>query len=92
VSAGPTRGQRASPDSDAWSPDEEATCWREATRLRREHPKWVVIWLASAREFRAYRRMPGARRDTVLTASTPDDLSAQIAEAERVSTSGPSDA
>lgn len=92
MSPGPGRGKPASLGSDAWSPDEEASCWRQATRLRHEHPQWVIIWLASAREFRAYRRMPAARRDTVLTASTPGDLSAQIAGAERASTSGPPDA
>jgi hypothetical protein len=43
----------------------------------------VVIWLASERQFRAYRRMPGARRDTTLAAPTPDDLAALIADAER---------
>jgi hypothetical protein len=29
-------------------------------RLRREHPKWIVIWLAPAREFRAYDAPRGA--------------------------------
>ena len=92
MSAGPDKGKPPSPGSEAWSPDEEATCWREVARLRREHPQWVIIWLASAREFRAYRRMPGARRDTVLAALTPGDLSAQIAGAEDPSTSGPPNA
>jgi hypothetical protein len=70
------------PGGPAWSEDDGA-CWREAARLRREHAKWIVIWLASAKQFRAYRRMPGARRDTTLSASTPEDLAAQMSEAER---------
>ena len=73
---------RGGPSASGWSADDDA-CWQEAARLRREHPPWVVIWLASARQFRAYRRMPGARRDTALAAPTPDDLAALIADAER---------
>jgi hypothetical protein len=62
---------------------DDAGCWREAARLRREHPGWVVIWLARTGCYRAYRRLPGARRDTALTASTPADLAAQITRAEQ---------
>jgi hypothetical protein len=58
-------------------------CWREAARLRREHRAWLVIWLAPAREYRAYRRTSNARRETVLCADTPDALVAQIVQAER---------
>jgi hypothetical protein len=71
-----------SPGGPAWSDDDDAR-WREAARLRREHPKWIVIWLASAKQFRAYRRLPGARRDTTLSADKPEDLAAQITEAEQ---------
>lgn len=70
------------PGASAWSAKDDA-CWREAARLRREHAKWIVIWLASAKQYRAYRRLPGARRDTTLSASTPEDLAAQMTEAER---------
>ena len=62
---------------------DDADCWREAARLRREYRGWVIIWLAPAREYRAYRRLPGARRDTALAASTPGDLAALISQAER---------
>ena len=41
--------------------DDDAHCWREAARLRREHAGWVIIWLAPAGEYRAYRRLPGTR-------------------------------
>jgi hypothetical protein len=74
---------RARPDGDGASDQgEDARRWREAARLRREHPGWVVLWLDRTREFRAYR-LRRARHDRVLTAGTPADLVAQIGEAER---------
>jgi hypothetical protein len=57
--------------------------WREAAQLRHDHVGWAVIWLAEAGEFRAYRRLPGARRDTALSAKTASDLAAQIEQAEQ---------
>jgi hypothetical protein len=57
---------------------DDAERWREAARLRREHAGWTIVWLASAAEFHAYRRLPGTRRDTALAAATADDLAAQI--------------
>jgi hypothetical protein len=63
--------------------DDDADHWREAARLRRDHPPWVIIWLAPIRRFRAYARMPGTRRDTALTAVTSADLAAQIEKAEQ---------
>jgi hypothetical protein len=60
---------------------EDVRCWQEAARLRHEHPGWVVLWLARIRQYRAYRLR--GRRDTVLTASTPADLTAQINRSER---------
>lgn len=50
----------------------DADQWREAARLRGKFRGWIVIWLASEGEFRAYRRMPGGRRDTALAAATAD--------------------
>jgi hypothetical protein len=61
----------------------DAGRWREAARLRREFHGWVIIWLAPAGEYRAYRRLPGARRDTALSAATPAELAAHIAQAEQ---------
>ncbi len=63
--------------------EDDAHPWREAARLRREHPRWVVIWLAPIQRFRAYARLPGARRDTALTAPTPAGLAGQISHAEQ---------
>jgi len=57
--------------------------WREAAQLRHDHAGWAVIWLAPAGEFRAYRRLPGERRDTALAAATAGDLAAQIGQAEQ---------
>ena len=61
----------------------DEACWREAARLRREHRGWIVIWLARDGCYRAYRRMPGARRDTALSAVTADDMAEQIRRAEQ---------
>jgi len=65
--------------------DDDAGQWREPARLRRDHPRWIVIWLAPIRQFRGYARLPGARRDTALTASTPDGLASLIGQAEQAS-------
>jgi hypothetical protein len=63
--------------------DDDAGRWREAAQLRREHSRWIVIWLAPIRRLRAYARLPGTRRDTALTAATPGELAAQITQAEQ---------
>jgi len=57
--------------------------WREAAQLRHDHAGWAVIWLAAEGEFRAYKRLPGARRDTALSAATASGLAVQIDQAER---------
>lgn len=62
---------------------DDADRWREAARLRREHPGWIVVRLSRDRRFTAYRRLPGARRDTALTDSTAIGLSSQITSAEQ---------
>jgi hypothetical protein len=61
--------------------------WREAWRIRRAHPKWAVLWVAPADEYRAHR-LSRTRRDTILTATTPEDLTAQIEQAEQVTPGG----
>jgi predicted ATPase len=61
----------------------DAGCWREAARLRREHRAWVVIWLARENCYKAYKRMPGARRDTALSGASAQDMAAQIRRAEQ---------
>jgi hypothetical protein len=41
------------------------------------------MWLARDRQYKAYRRIPGARRDTALAAAMPEALAAQITQAEQ---------
>jgi hypothetical protein len=65
------------------APDDDAACWKEAARLRAEHRGWVVIWLSRDARFRAYRRLPGARHDTALSAVTASDMAAYIRQAEQ---------
>ena len=60
----------------------EAERWREVERLRNEHPNWVIIWLAAAGQFRAYR-LSEARRADGLTAATAAGLAEQIRRAPR---------
>jgi hypothetical protein len=61
----------------------------EAARLRREHPGWIVVWLAPGHQFRAYRRLPGSRRDTALNAAAADDLTALITQADKAARPSP---
>ena len=68
---------------------DDAACWRHAGRLRSDHPGWVIIWLAPAREYRAYR-LPGPRRDATLAARTLDGLAAAITTAEQATLRVPS--
>ena len=71
------------PDATAGqSPDDDAACRREALRLRSDHPGWVIMWLVPARQYRAYRRLPGNRRDATLSAATPQALASAIIQAE----------
>jgi hypothetical protein len=63
-------------------PDNEQG-WREATRLRAAHRAWIVIWLAPEQCFRAYARMPGAKRDTALSATTSAEMFSLIGQAEQ---------
>ena len=58
-------------------------CWREAARLRRENRGWIIVWLAPENCYRAYRRLPGARRDTALSAATPAEMDALISQVEQ---------
>jgi len=62
--------------------DSDAERWREAARLRNEHPDYVIIWLARTRQFRAYP-LRQARRAEALTAATAADLADQIRRAHQ---------
>jgi hypothetical protein len=56
--------------------------WREAWRLRRQNPRWVVFWDADIGQYGAYP-LSRARRSTILTAATPGDLASEIGHAEQ---------
>jgi hypothetical protein len=71
------------------SADSDAQRWWEAAQLRAERRGWIVIWLASERCFKAYRRLPGARRDTALSAATSAEMAALITQAEQPTTARP---
>jgi hypothetical protein len=62
---------------------DEGACWRESARLRSQFRGWVVIWLASENCYRAYRRLPGARRDTAISAATSAQMADLIGQAEQ---------
>jgi hypothetical protein len=65
------------------STDSDAQRWREAAQLRAERKGWIIIWLAPEGCFKAYRRLPGARRDTALSAATSAEMDALIGRAEQ---------
>jgi hypothetical protein len=72
------------------STDRDAQRWQQAAQLRAEHKGWIVVWLASENCFRAYRRMPGARRDTALSAATSAEMAGLIGQAEQAARTPPS--
>jgi hypothetical protein len=72
----PTGGARVAPATNDQA-------WQEAAQLRAEHRRWIVIWLAPQSCFRAYARMPGAKRDTALSAATSAEMASLITQAER---------
>ena len=73
----------------AGSPAQDDVSWREAARPRREHRGWLIIWLGAEQCFRAYRRLPGARRDTALSAATAGEMADLIGQAEQATTAHP---
>jgi hypothetical protein len=71
--------------------DKDESQWQEAARLRQEHPAWLVIWLASAGQYRAYSRVNQGRHEKTLCADTPDDLATLIRQAEQATPTRRSD-
>jgi hypothetical protein len=68
----------ASPAAEA---DDNADHRQAAMQLRRQHPRWVVIW-APAGHFCA-RPLFRAPRGTCLTAQTPEEMTAQMDQVEQ---------
>ena len=85
----PGHDHAAQAPARAARPDDADRC-DQAARLRREFRGWIVIWLARDRQYKAYRRMPGPRRDTALAAAMPEALAAQITQAEQAAPRPPS--
>jgi len=86
-----TPAARPAPGSPAPSrTDRDAQRWQQAAQLRAEHKRWIIVWLAPENCFRAYRRMPGARRDTALSAATCAEMADLIAQAEQPTRTPPS--
>jgi hypothetical protein len=56
---------------------DDADHWQTVARIRGERSGWVVIWMASAGCYRAYPLFRAPRR-TVVTAATPDELTARM--------------
>lgn len=85
-----TRARRPAPGGmTPGGTDGDAQRWQQAARLRAEHRGWIVIWLASGNCFRAYRRLPGARRDTALSAATRAEMADLIGQAEQAAAARP---
>jgi hypothetical protein len=61
-------------------PGDDEVRWEEVARLRNEHPDWVIIWLAAAGQFRAYR-LSEARRADGLIATTAAGLAERMSRA-----------
>ena len=78
-----TAPHRPAPGGSNGGRGDDASRWREAAQLRRNHRGWTVIWLAAAGEFHAYKRLPGKRHDTLVIAATASELSAQIDQTEQ---------
>lgn len=68
------------------SRDDDADRWRAARQLRRERPRWVVVWVAQMACYRAYPLFR-ARRGLIVTAATTDEAATQMDEIERAACS-----
>jgi hypothetical protein len=66
--------------------DDDESQRRAAAEMRRQHPGFVVIWVASLGRFRAWPLIR-APRGTVLTAQAPGELTIQMERLEQVARS-----
>ena len=72
----------ASPETTADDDDDDAVRLQAAARLRRQHTRWVVIWVADKEHYGAWPLFR-APRGTALTAETPEQMEAQINQVEQ---------
>lgn len=56
--------------------DKDAACKRTAAQLRRDHPRWVVIWAARKGDYQARPLFRATPR--MIAAATPGELVAQM--------------
>jgi hypothetical protein len=68
--------------------DDDADRWREAIRLRKEHPGWIVLWLDRLQQYRAYPLVQNRHRK-IMTAPDPADLATLIQQADLASARKP---
>ena len=61
--------------------DQEAVRRQALSELRRQHPRWVLQWLASTRLYHGYPLY--TQRPLSLSAEQPADLSALMDQAEQ---------
>jgi hypothetical protein len=62
----------------------DADRWREAARVRAGHPGWIVLWLGSLGQYRAYPLVL-ERHWPIVTAPAADELAALMGQAEQAS-------
>jgi hypothetical protein len=65
---------------------DEAERWQAAKVIRRQHPRWVVIWAAGTGRYHAWPLFR-APRGTALTAQEPAELVAQMKDVEQAARS-----
>jgi hypothetical protein len=63
-------------DSPASTDKDDQARWEAATRVHRDHPRWVVTWPAMRAEFQA--RPLFRARGTVITGATPEQLTSRM--------------
>ena len=66
--------------------EDDADRWQAARQLRRERPRWVIIWVAETRHYRAYPLFR-TRRGLVVTAATADEAAVQMDQIEQAARS-----
>jgi len=65
---------------------DDTVCLQAAKRLRSDHPRWVIIWVARTRLYHAYPLFR-ARRGVNVTAAEPADLVTQMNDVEQANPS-----
>lgn len=68
-------------------PHNEDACHAAAARLQHDHRNWLVLWGCYTHSYVAFPLFP-APRGTILTASTPTEMTAKMRREERVAGRG----